>query len=262
MLRQRVDKSSRFTDWSRRPLTEAQLTYALADVTHLRDLYPLMANDLAAKGRSDWLAEEHAALIDPENYDTTPENAWKRLKVRKSGAEYLTALQVAATWRERQAQARDTPRSRVMKDDALFEVAEQRPRSAAAFDRLRIVPKGFSGSRGGQELAKLLDEALSQPQRATERPERTPYAGPASGPTVELLKVLLRRQADIHGVAPRLIANTADIEAIAADDRAPVAALQGWRHDIFGRFALALKQGSLGLRLTNGQVEVFEVARP
>jgi ribonuclease D len=258
MLRQRVDKSSRFTDWSRRPLSEAQLTYALGDVTHLRDLYPQMAADLADRGRSGWLAEEHATLIDPDNYDTTPENAWQRLKVRKHGADYLTALQVTAAWRERQAQARDTPRSRVMKDEALFEVAEQRPRTAAAFDRLRIVPKGFGGSRGGIELARLLDEALSDPNRAPERPERREHMPQASGPTIELLKVLLRRQAESHGVAPRLIANAADIEAIAADDNANVAALQGWRREVFGAQALALKSGSLGLRLKDGQVDVFE----
>ncbi len=258
MLRERVDKSSRFTDWSRRPLSEAQLTYALADVTHLRALYPIMAEDLAAKGRAHWLHEEHASLIDPDNYDTTPENAWQRLKVRKHGADYLTALQVCAAWRERQAQAKDTPRSRVMKDEALFEVAEQRPRSGPAFDRLRIVPKGFGGSRGGIELARLLDDALSDPNRAPERPERREHGPQASGPTIELLKVLLRRQAELHGVAPRLIANAADIEAIAADDNADVAPLQGWRREVFGAQALALKSGQLGLRLKDGQVEVFE----
>jgi ribonuclease D len=258
MLRQRVDKSSRFTDWSRRPLSEAQLEYALADVTHLRALYPIMAKDLADHGRADWLKEEHDSLIDPANYDTTPENAWQRLKVRKHGADYLTALKVVAAWRERQAQARDTPRARVMKDEALFEVAEQRPRTAAAFDRLRIVPKGFGGSRGGIELAKLLDEALSDPGRQPERTERREPGPQASGPTIELLKVLLRRQAEAHGVAPRLIANAADIEAIAADDNAAVAALQGWRREVFGAQALALKSGALGLRLKDGQVEVFE----
>jgi ribonuclease D len=258
MLRKRVDKSSRFTDWSRRPLSADQLAYALADVTHLRSLYPIMADDLATRGRADWVKDEHDALIDPANYDTTPANAWLRLKVRKHGADYLTALQVTAAWRETQAQARDTPRARVMKDEALFEVAEQRPRSTAAFDRLRIVPKGFGGSRAGIELARLLDEALSNPDRQTERPERREPSPQASGPTIELLRVLLRRQAELHGVAPRLIANAADLEAIAADDNAKVAALEGWRRDVFGAEALALKSGALGLRLKDGQVEVFK----
>ena len=259
LLKQKVDKSSRFTDWSRRPLSESQLEYALADVTHLRDIYPIMAGDLTARGRMHWLDEEHAALIDPDNYDTSPENAWKRLKARKHGGDYLIALQTAAAWRERHAQARDTPRSRVMKDEALFEVAEQRPRTPAAFDRLRIVPKGFSGSRQGQELARLLEEALSAPAKPQEKPQRQGGPPPqAPGPTVELLKVLLRRQADLHGVAPRLIANSQDVEAIALSDAAEVAALRGWRREVFGEQALALKQGRLGLRLRNGQVEVFD----
>ena len=259
LLKQKVDKSSRFTDWSRRPLSDSQLEYALADVTHLRDIYPIMAGDLTARGRMHWLDEEHAALIDPDNYDTSPENAWKRLKARKHGGDYLIALQTAAAWRERHAQARDTPRSRVMKDEALFEVAEQRPRTPAAFDRLRIVPKGFSGSRQGQELARLLEEALSAPAKPQEKPQR--QAGPpphAPGPTVEHFKVLLRRQPDLHGVAPRLIANSQDVEAIALSDAAEVAALRGWRREVFGEQALALKQGRLGLRLRNGQVEVFD----
>jgi len=261
LLKERVDKSFRFTDWSRRPLSESQLAYASADVTHLRDLYPMMAADLAARGRTGWLDEEHAALIHPDNYDTSPEKAWKRLKARKQGGDYLVALRTVAAWRERHAQARDTPRSRVLKDEALFEIAEQRPRTLSAFDRLRIVPKGFSGSRHGQELAKLLDEALSAPDKLPEKASGRPGPLPqAPGPTVELLKVLLRRQADLNGVAARLIANSQDVEAIALDDAADVPALRGWRRELFGEHALALKQGRLGLRLRGGQVEVFSVS--
>jgi ribonuclease D len=259
VLKQRLDKSSRFTDWSRRPLSEAQFAYALADVTHLRDVYPRMRAQLDREGRSDWLDEEHAKLSDPNIYDTTPENAWKRLKLRKTTADYILALQVAAAWRERQAQARDVPRGRIVKDDGLYEIAEHRPKSAADFDRMRAVPRGFGNSRAAQELIQALDRAFADANRIAHKVERAPALPSGIGPTVELLKVLLRYEAEAHGVAPRLIASTADIEAIAASDNADVEALQGWRRKVFGERALALKHGKLALRLKNGKVAVEEL---
>ncbi len=259
MLDRRIDKSSRFTDWTRRPLSEAQLSYALADVTHLRDLYPIMLERLAKEGREAWIADEHAAIVDPDIYDATPENAWRRLKLRKHSIDYVTALQTAAAWRERNAQARDVPRGRILKDDALHEIAEQRPRTPAAFERLRATPKGFGNSRAGQELAMELERALAAPDRASARVERPPPSPPGLGPTVELLKVLLRYEAERHEVAPRLIASVADIEAIAANDAADVPALKGWRRDVFGERALALKHGRLALTLRRGQIAVDDV---
>lgn len=259
VLKRRIDKSSRFTDWSRRPLSEAQLAYALADVTHLRDIYPIMAADLAAKNRTHWLDEEHAAMTDPDNFDTAPENAWKRLKLRKVTPDYLLALQVAAEWRERQAQSRDTPRARVLKDEALYEIAEQRPRNADAFDRLRVVPRGFGRSRGGSELIAALEAAFAKPERPAFKHDRPPPAPSGIGPTAELLKVLLRLEAEANGVAPRLIANAADVEAIAASDTADVEALKGWRRDIYGERALALKHGRIALTLKKGKVAIEEL---
>ncbi len=258
MLKRRLDKSSRFTDWSRRPLSEAQLAYALADVTHLRDLYPRMREKLESEDRLSWLEDEHAYLVDPAIYDTTPENAWKRLKLRKTTPEYVLALQVAAEWRERQAQLRDVPRGRVAKDDALYEIAEQRPKAAGDFDRMRAVPRGFGNSRGAQELLNALGRAFADPNRAAYLHERGPAPPASSGPTVELLKVLLRYEAERAQVAPRLIASSADIEAIAADDEADVPALQGWRRKVFGQRALALKHGKLALKLKDGKVAVEE----
>ncbi len=161
VLKRRLDKSSRFTDWSRRPLSDAQLTYALADVTHLRDLYPKLVERLEEEGRSDWLARELAQLLNPDIYDMTPENSWKRLKLRKTTPDYVLALQTAAAWRERQAQARDVPRGRIVKDEALYEIAELRPTDAAAFDRMRAVPRGFGNSRGAQELIQALQRAFA-----------------------------------------------------------------------------------------------------
>ncbi|MFT3726470.1 MAG: ribonuclease D [Terricaulis sp.] len=259
VLKRRLDKSSRFTDWSRRPLSEAQLAYALADVTHLRDVYPRMHDKLEKEGRLDWLDEEHANLTDPDIYDTTPENAWQRLKLRKTTADYVLALQVAAAWRERQAQARDVPRGRVAKDDALYEIAEHRPKNSADFDRMRAVPRGFGNSRGAQELVQALDKAFADPNRPQYKHERPPPLPSSVGPTVELLKVLLRYEAERVQVAPRLIASAAEIEAIAASDAADVDALKGWRRKVFGERALALKHGKLALKLENGRVTVQDV---
>ncbi|HYD88374.1 MAG TPA: ribonuclease D [Vitreimonas sp.] len=258
VLKRRLDKSSRFTDWSRRPLSESQLAYALADVTHLRDLYPRIHQKLADSNRLSWLDEEHAYLLDPEIYDTTPENAWRRLKLRKTTADYVLALQVAAAWRERQSQMRDVPRGRIVKDEALYEIAEHRPKSAADFDRMRAVPRGFGNSRAAQELVQALDKAFTDPNRPVFKYERPPPLPSGLGPTVELLKVLLRYEADTHGVAPRLIASASEVEAIAASDTADVPALSGWRRKVFGERALALKHGKLALKLKDGKVFVEE----
>lgn len=258
VLKRRLDKSSRFTDWSRRPLSENQLTYALADVTHLRDIYPRIYDKLESAGRLSWLDEEHAYLLDPEIYDTTPENSWKRLKLRKTTADYVLGLQVAAAWRERQSQMRDVPRGRIVKDEALYEIAEHRPKNAADFDRMRAVPRGFGNSRAAQELVQALDKAFNDPNRPVYKHEKPPPLPSGLGPTVELLKVLLRYEADTHGVAPRLIASASEVEAIAADDNANVPALQGWRRQVFGERALALKHGKLALKLRDGKVYVEE----
>lgn len=259
VLRRRLDKSSRFTDWSRRPLSDNQLVYALADVTHLRDLYPKIRQKLESENRSHWLDEERANLVDPDIYDTTPENAWKRLKLRKTTSDYVLGLQVAAAWRERQAQARDVPRGRVVKDEALYEIAEHRPKSPADFDRMRAVPRGFGNSRAAQELITALDRAFADPARPQYKHERSAPTPPGIGPTIELLKVLLRYEADAHSVAPRLIASAADVESIAASDDADVPALSGWRREVFGERALMLKHGKLALKLKDGKVAVEEV---
>lgn len=259
VLKRRLDKSSRFTDWSRRPLSDTQLAYALADVTHLRDLYPKLRHKLESENRLSWLDEEHAGLLDPDIYDTTPEKAWRRLKLRKTTADYVLALQTAAAWRERQAQLRDVPRGRIVKDEALYEIAEIRPKSPSDFDRMRAVPRGFGNSRSAQELIAALERAFADPHRPVYKHLRPPPLPSGIGPTVELLKVLLRQKAEEHQVAPRLIASAADIEAIAAHDDADVAALRGWRRQVFGEAALALKHGKLALKLKDGRVSVEEL---
>jgi ribonuclease D len=260
MLKKPVDKSSRFTDWSRRPLSENQLTYALADVTHLRDLYPKMAAQLEKKGRAGWISQEMAAFIDPAAYDTTPANAWKRLKPRRFSQDYLAAFFAAATWRDWFAQERDVPRGRILKDDAIFEIAEQRPRTAAAMDNMRALPKGFGNSKGGVQLLEALNEALDNPSEFAPKIERAPASPPGLGPVVELLKVLLRCEAERLGVASKLLATMSDLEEIAASDHADVAALKGWRRDAFGEKALRLKRGEIGLVMKGKRVLIFDVA--
>jgi ribonuclease D len=256
VLKRRIDKSHRFTDWSRRPLSEAQLTYALADVTHLRDLYPKLVSHLEKKGRSDWVAGEMARVIDPALFNWNPEDAWERFKPKKHATDYLAVLRAAAAWRERFAQERDIPRSRVLKDDAIYEIAEQRPRDVEGFGRLRAVPKGFAGSKGGTELIAALDAALANAADYAPKVERAPPPPAGLGPTVELLKVLLKYVADHHGVAPKLLATVSDLEALAASDDADVEALKGWRREAFGRHALDLKHGRIALTLKNKRLEI------
>jgi ribonuclease D len=260
MLKIDIDKSSRFTDWARRPLSDAQLKYALADVTHLAKIYPKLRDRLEREGRLAWVSEEMAALASPANYDSDPENAWKRLKPRKFSAKYLAAFRAVAAWRERTAQSRDQPRGRILKDEAIDEIATQLPMDADGLNRLRSVPKGFSGSRFGPDLLEAIKGALKDPDAYAPEIDRPDGRGqPPPGAVVELLKVLLKARAEDAGVASKLIATVADLEKIAGDDKAPVQALQGWRRDLFGADALRLKRGELALVLDGARVRVAEV---
>lgn len=264
MLKIELDKSSRFTDWARRPLSEAQLTYALADVTHLATLYPMLRDRLTQAGRMAWVTEEMAAMTEPALYDTDPENAWKRLKPRRHTAKYLAVFRAVAAWRERVAQNRDQPRGRVLKDEAIDELASQAPIEVEGLDRLRSVPKGFSGSKFGPDLIAAIRVALQDPEAyapVVARPALVQGHAPATGAVVELLKVLLKARAEDAGVASKLIATVADLEKIAADDAADTPALQGWRREAFGEDALRLKRGELALVLDGSRVKVAPVRR-
>ena len=262
MLKIELDKSSRFTDWARRPLSDNQLTYALADVTHLAALYPMLHDRLEKEGRLGWVTDEMADLTDPANYDVEPENAWKRLRPRKHTAKYMAVYKAVAAWRERTAQTRDQPRGRILKDEAIDEVATQAPIDADQLDRLRSVPKGFSGSRFGPDLLAAIREALRDPEAYAPVVERSRTApSPAAGAVVELLKVLLKARAEEAGVASKLIATVSDLEQIANEDDADNAALKGWRREAFGEDALKLKRGELALVLDGARVRVVEVRR-
>ena len=263
MLRIDIDKSSRFTDWGRRPLSQAQLDYAAADVIHLAALYPMLRQRLEREGRLAWVEEEMAGLVDPSNYDMTPQNAWRRLKPRRNAPKYLAVFRGVAAWRERMAQARDQPRGRILKDEAIDEIATQTPTDADGLNRLRSVPKGFAGSRFGPELLAAVREALDDPAAHAPQVDRPKQASQPQGASavVELLKVLLKARAEEAGVASKLIATVADLEKIAADDQAETQALQGWRRDAFGADALKIKRGELALVFDGGRVRVVEVKR-
>src|ERR1700759_1402243 len=262
MLKIELDKSSRFTDWSRRPLSDNQLTYAPADVTPLAALYPMLRERLEKEGRLGWVTDEMANLTDPAVYDVEPENAWKRLRPRKHAAKYMAVYKAVAAWRERMAQLRDQPRGRILKDEAIDEIATQAPTDADQLDRLRSVPKGFSGSRFGPDLLAAIREALKDPEAYAPVIERTKAPpSPAAGAVVELLKVLLKARAEEAGVASKLIATVSDLEQIANDDQTDNAALKGWRWEAFGEDALKLKRGELALVLDGARVRVVEVRR-
>lgn len=255
LAKARIDKSSRFTDWSRRPLNEAQLVYAEADVTHLRDIYRALKADLEQTGREGWVAEEMAVLNSPATYEVKPENAWQRLKGRIRKPKELAVLMELAAWREREAQHRDVPRQRVLKDDALMDIVQRAPRSVEALAELRSVPNGFERSRSGGEVLAAIERGLALDPKTLPRLERERGRG-GNGAVLDLLKVLLKAVAEAERVAPKIIASSDDLEAIAADDEADVPALQGWRRGVFGEKALALKSGELGLRIERGRVVV------
>jgi ribonuclease D len=254
VLKRPIDKGPRFTDWSRRPLTPAQSGYALADVTHLRDLYPLIRDRLEKADRLSWVAEEMAILIDPATYEQHPENAWQRLKIRKNSPKWLAALRAAAAWREEEAQTRDIPRQRIVKDEGLYEIAHAAPQKPEDLAGMRALPRGFERSRPAERLIEKLKPALADPKAYAPDVPPPPRRPEGASATVELLKVLLKLVAEEKDVAARLIATVPDLEAIATSDDADVPALRGWRREVFGDTALALKQGKIALVLENGRV--------
>jgi len=261
LARGTLDKSARFTDWSARPLTERQITYALADVTHLRKIYEKLRRRLEETGREHWLDAEMAVLTDPETYRLAPEESWRRLKVRTRSPRFLAILREVAAWREREAQSRDVPRNRILRDEALMEIAAHAPKNETALERTRGVSSGFGASRGGKSLLEAVNRGVELPEdEAPTLPKREPPPK-GLGPVVELLKVLLKMRCDEGDVAQKLVASSADLEAIAADDAAEVPALKGWRREIFGEDALALKHGQIGLSIKGKKLRVVEAER-
>jgi ribonuclease D len=252
-----LDKSHRFTDWTRRPLTAQQIAYAISDVTHLRDVYLALSADLERRGRADWVREEMEVLTSPDTYRLDPDSAWERLKTRVRKPKDLAVLIELAAWREREAQARDVPRGRVLKDDALADIAIHAPTTAERLGSLRSLPKGFERSRWGEAILAATARGLARDPKSLPRLDRAKSSANGAA-TVELLKVLLRMTSERHAVAAKVIATVDDLDRIAASDDAEVPALKGWRRELFGEKALALKHGQLALAIENGRVVTVE----
>jgi len=252
-----LDKSHRFTDWTRRPLAKAQYDYAVSDVTHLRDVYLSLTADLDRRGRTDWVFEEMKVLTSTDTYRFEPEHAWERLRSRVRRPRDLAVLMEVAAWRELEAQTRDVPRGRVLRDDAVGDIATHAPTSIEKLGALRSLPRGFERSKWGEAIVDAVKRGLARDPKTLPRLERARASG-NGGATVELLKVLLRMTSERHGVAAKVIATADDLDRIAADDEADVAALKGWRREMFGEKALALKHGRLALAVENGRVVAVE----
>ncbi len=251
-----IDKSSRFADWSRRPLSEKQLNYALSDVIHLRPAFEKLKKRVDNSGRAAWLDEEMAILTSDDTYRMDPENAWARLKTRSNDPRYFAILKELAAWREREAQRRNTPRNRVLRDEQLFDIAAHRPKDSDALGRTRGLSRDVANGRIGQGILKAVSQGLAIPKAECPSPPSKPDLPNGLGPVIDLLKVLLKMKCEKHDVAQKLIANSADLEYIAADDNAPVPALSGWRRELFGEDALALKNGRLALTTRSRKIRV------
>ncbi|MFQ5958666.1 MAG: ribonuclease D [Alphaproteobacteria bacterium] len=261
LAKARIDKSMRFTDWSHRPLTDRQLRYALDDVRHLRVIYQRLDRRLEKSGRAAWVAEEMAALTDSRQYEMHPEEAWRRIKTRTTDRRVLAILREVAAWREHEAQKRDLPRNRIVRDEALLEIAARAPTSVKELSRTRGLSRGIAEGAMGRAILAAVRRGREVPD--DDCPEvREPRPTPRGvGPVVELMKVLLKMKSEEHGVAQRLVASAADLERIAGDDDADVAALHGWRRDVFGNDALALKKGKLALQVRGRRLHAVPVPR-
>lgn len=251
-----IDKSSRFTDWSRRPLSDKQLQYALGDVTHLRDVYKALLKDITAANRMTWVSEEMGLLTDPQTYDAEPDRAWQRLKLRVKGKKSLAVLMELAAWRERLAQAQDVPRGRILRDEALYDIANQMPATTEALGQLRTLSDGFARSQRARDIIEAVSRGLARDLKALPKIDRSEPLSAEATATLELLKVLLRAAAAEHRVAPRLIADSEDLERLATEADPDISALKGWRRKLFGEDALKLKRGELALTLAGGEVRV------
>ncbi|WP_019644743.1 ribonuclease D [Novispirillum itersonii] len=256
-----IDKSMRFTDWARRPLSDQQVRYALSDVTHLRLVYEKLARRLESTGRADWLNEEMAFLTDTANYRVDPMEAWRRIKTRTKTPRFLGIVKALAEWREVEAQTRDIPRQRMLRDETLLEIAAHAPTTAEQLERTRGFSKGQAEGRMGQAILDAVARGKQMPMEDLPEPQDRKEIPAGVGPITDLLKVLLKMRCEEHDVAQKLVASSEDLEAIAMDDNADVMAMKGWRREIFGDDAIALKYGRLALCLSKDgkRVEAVEI---
>ncbi|MEK9670934.1 MAG: ribonuclease D [Rhodospirillaceae bacterium] len=260
LARKSIDKSSRFTDWSARPLSEKQLTYALSDVTHLRTVYEKLSGMLEKNNRADWVAAEMEALQSMDFYITDPQEAFERIKIRKPSPRVLAVLREAAAWRETEAQRADVPRNRILRDEALVEIAHHPPKTVEQVARIRGFSAKMAEGWQGKQVIEAVGRALDLPEGECPRPREQIVLPHGIGPVADLLKVLLKMCAEDSGVAQRLIATADEIDHIAAFGKdAQVPALGGWRGKVFGELALKLRSGDIGLAMNGNRIEIIEV---
>jgi ribonuclease D len=258
LAKAKIDKSSRFTDWSRRPLSERQITYALSDVTHLRVVYEKLRQQLEKTDRLSWIAEEMSVLNDPATYRADPELAWRRLKPRGASPRLLGVLKEVAAWRERTAQRIDIPRQRLIRDEQLLEIASHAPKTMEELALTRGLGRGFAEGWQGREIMEAIERARNVPEAELPTRDRHPEQLRAPGAVVDLLRTLLRLKAEEAGVAARLVANADELDRLAAGKRdAPV--LRGWRNEVFGRDAVDLIEGRLALALDGEHAKLLPV---
>jgi len=253
-----IDKAHRFSDWAARPLSPAQITYAAADVTHLRGVYSKLRARLEKDNRLDWVSEEMAILANPATYIADPEQIWERLRPRTNNRRMLGILRAVAAWREREAQRSNIPRGRMLKDESLLEIAATAPDNLDALARCRGVTRGFADGRMGQSLLAAIAEAKSLPE-ADLPIAQSHRDGPRPSPAlVSLLKVLLAAKCEQHHVAAKLVAGSDDIDRLALEDAPDIPAMHGWRHDIFGADAQALKDGKIALGVDGKRIKLIK----
>ncbi|MFI5029838.1 MAG: ribonuclease D [Reyranellales bacterium] len=258
LAKARIDKSSRFTDWARRPLSERQITYAISDVTHLRVVYEALKRQLEKTGRFSWITEEMAVLNDPAIYRADPEQAWRRLKPRGASPRLLGTLKEVAAWRERTAQRIDIPRQRLLRDEQLLEIASHSPKTVEELALTRGLGRGFAEGWQGREILEAIEKARKLPDSQLPTRDRPPEQLRAPGAVVDMLRTLLRLKADQAGVAARLVASADEIDRLAAGKR-DVHVMHGWRNEIFGRDALALIEGRVALALEGDHAQLLPV---
>lgn len=250
-----LDKSRQFMDWSHRPLSRKQLEYALADVSYLKDIYTHLIKELDEKGRVKWAFEETKILTDTKLYENDPEEAWQRIKIRTHKSEDLQALKALAKWREKLAQKKDIPKQRILKDDVLSQLAMIRPKKEDSFKRIRNLPKGYENGDNAERLIKIISKALKEPKDTWPVREKRKHNGQDNSAIAEMLKLLLKIQAEENEVAARIIANADDLDRLAQEDKPDIPAMKGWRYEVFGKEAQALKEGKLKLGLNGQHIE-------
>jgi ribonuclease D len=259
LTKARIDKSSRFTDWSRRPLSDKQIQYALADVTHLRDAYRKLVAELEHNGREKWLEAEMAILTSPATYEADPMQAYKRIKARNAKPRVEALLRELAAWREREAKRRDVPRNRVLRDETLLEIAHHAPKTPGELERTRGLGERLAQGPQGQEILKAIERGLAIPETELPKAEERDDLPSGIGPVSDLLKVFLKMICEETGVAQKLIASASDIDNIAAyGAKAQVPAMEGWRYEMFGQAAVKLRSGEMGLAIKNKKVVLLD----